>query len=80
MNMRSPEDQAFHEEEGQLRIRHSDQEKMEAVDRELSYRRRVYPRLIESRKMTPDLAARQISLFESIAADYRAAVRARRLL
>lgn len=45
--------------------------KLAAVERELSYRRRVFPRRIEAGKMTKQLAFEQIAVFESIAADYR---------
>lgn len=46
-------------------------DKFKAIERELGYRRRVYPRLIESGKMTRELAAEQIALFEAILNDYR---------
>lgn len=55
-------------------------EKLEAVRRELAYRRRVYPRRIAAERMTQSLADRQIRIFEAIAADYQAAAERERLL
>ena len=55
-------------------------EKLAAVERELTYRRRVYARRVADEKMTQALADRQIALFEAIAADYRAAAEKERLL
>lgn len=54
--------------------------KLAAVERELKYRRHVYPRQIEAGKMTDGFAAAQISVFEAIAADYRALAEKERLL
>ena len=56
------------------------EETREAVTRELKLRRRVYPRRIESGHMTPELAKRQIALFEEIEADYQAKAQGERLL
>lgn len=55
-------------------------EKLAAVERELKYRRHVYPRLVASGKMTDELSKKQIAMFEAIAADYRAAADKERLL
>lgn len=55
-------------------------EKLAAVERELTYRRRVYARRVADEKMTQALADRQIALFEAIAADYRAAAEKERLI
>lgn len=55
-------------------------EKLEAVRRELAYRRRVYPRRIAAERMTLKLAERQIEIFEAIEADYQAAAEAERLI
>lgn len=55
-------------------------EKLEAVDRELKYRRRVYPRWIEAEKMTQALADRQIAVMEAIRADYAIWAQRERLL
>jgi hypothetical protein len=49
-------------------------EKLEAIRRELTFRRRVYPRQVKQEKMTQQLADRQIALFEAIEADYQSAV------
>ena len=56
------------------------QEKLDAVEREIKYRRFVYPSRIASRKMTKELADRQIALFEAIADDYRKLAAGERLL
>lgn len=45
--------------------------KLEAVEREIKYRRRVYARLVEQGRMRPADATLQIQIFEAIAADYR---------
>lgn len=49
----------------------STREKLKAVERELGYRRRVYPRLIENGRMNQREANEQIAVFEAIAHDYR---------
>lgn len=54
--------------------------KLAAVERELKYRKRVYPRLIEQGKMTDGAAAAQGAIFESIAADYRVLAEKERLI
>lgn len=54
--------------------------KLAAIERELKYRRHVYPRQIEAGKMTDGFAAAQISVFEAIAADYRELAQKERLL
>jgi len=46
-------------------------EKLEAIIRELEYRRHVYPRLCAANKMHQVEADRQIALFEAIAEDYQ---------
>ena len=55
------------------------EQKRKAVERELSFRRRVYPRFIEQRKMTRELADEQIAIFEAIRMDYSAAETKERL-
>lgn len=55
-------------------------DKKKAVERELAYRRRVYPRLIASGKMTDGFAATQIAIFEAILADYEKAEQSERLI
>jgi hypothetical protein len=52
----------------------TNKDKLECVERELSFRRRVYARLEENGKMTPQQRAREIELMEAIAEDYRALV------
>lgn len=56
------------------------EDKLEAVRRELKYRRHVYIRRVAEKKMTRELADRQIKLFEEIEADYMKAVDAGRLI
>lgn len=56
------------------------QEKREAVQREIAYRRRVYPRLVAGGKMTQALADKQIALFEEIERDYTEMAAKERLL
>lgn len=58
----------------------TNEEKLEAVNRELGFRRRVYGRKVESGDMTKEFADRQIGIFEAIAADYQAKVEGDRLL
>lgn len=48
----------------------TDTEKLEAVRRELKYRRRVYAKRVADGAMTQALADRQIAIFEAIEADY----------
>jgi hypothetical protein len=55
-------------------------EKLDAVVRELGYRRRVYERRVADKKMTQQLADKQIAVFESIAEDYRKQAAGERLL
>lgn len=43
-----------------------------AVERELGFRRRVFPRRVEQGQMTPKSANEQIAMFEQIRDDYRA--------
>lgn len=54
--------------------------KLAAVERELRYRERVYPRWIEEGRITDGFAASQISIFEAIAADYREQAEKERLV
>lgn len=46
-------------------------EKLAAIERELGFRRRVYPRMVADRKMSPTKAQSEIEIFEAIANDYR---------
>lgn len=55
-------------------------DKLEAAERELKYRRRVYERRIADGKMTQALADRQIGVMSAIADDYRALAQKERLL
>lgn len=56
------------------------QEKLEAIQREIAYRKRVYPRLVQSGRMTQALADKQIALFEEIERDYTEMAAKERLL
>lgn len=58
----------------------SAQIKLAAVERELRFRRRVYPRQIEKGSMTDGFAASQVLIFEAIAADYRAQAEKEKLI
>lgn len=60
--------------------RFTNQDKLDAIVRELGYRRRVYRRRVDEGQMTPELANRQIAIFESIAEDYRGKAEGERLL
>jgi hypothetical protein len=46
-------------------------DKLHCAERELRYRYRVYPRLVEAGKMTARIMHREIALMEEIAADLR---------
>lgn len=46
-------------------------DKLKAVERELGWRRKVYPRRVAEKKMRQDDADREIAVFEAIAEDYR---------
>lgn len=48
-------------------------EKADAIERELGYRRRNYPRWVAAGTMSQALADKQIALFEEIFADMRRA-------
>ena len=58
----------------------TNKDKREAVDRELSYRRRVFPRLIATGKMYKQTADQQIAIFEAIREDYAKAEQSERLI
>ena len=45
-------------------------QKREAIERELTYRRRVFARLVATGKMKQSLMDSQIEIFESIREDY----------
>lgn len=50
-------------------------QKLKAIEREIAFRRYVYPSRIASGKMKQADADFQIGIFEAIAADYREKVR-----
>jgi hypothetical protein len=56
------------------------QQKLDALDRELKYRRRVFAYRVEKGQMTQELADYQIDIFEAIRADYERAAEKERLL
>jgi hypothetical protein len=55
-------------------------DKLHCAERELKYRYRVYPRLVEQGKMTVRTMNREIALMEEIAADLREKAEAERLV
>jgi len=55
-------------------------EKHAAVKRELEFRRRVYPTMIEQNRMTRKTADLQIAIFEEILEDYKKMLGEERLL
>jgi hypothetical protein len=60
--------------------RYTYEEKLEAVRRELRYRRNVYARRVAAGDMDQKFADRQIALFEAIEADYVKAAATERLI
>jgi hypothetical protein len=46
-------------------------EKLHCIERELALRQRVYARLVEKGKMSPEQRDHEIELMTEIAADYR---------
>ncbi|MGA7809658.1 hypothetical protein [Bradyrhizobium sp.] len=56
------------------------EQKRKAVEREISYRKRVFPRLIDSGKMTRQMADEQIAIFVAILDDYAKAEASERLI
>lgn len=58
----------------------TDDEKLKAVQRELRYRRWVYPKRVAAGSMKQQEAEKQIAVFEAIEADYQKAVASGRLL
>jgi hypothetical protein len=51
--------------------RYTDAELAECAEREVKQRRRVYPNLVASGRMTQEFADQQIQMMEAIAQDYR---------
>lgn len=49
-------------------------DKLAAIERELRYRRHIYPRWIKAGKITDGFASAQIAIFEAIAHDYSVAL------
>lgn len=58
----------------------TNEQKLACVEREIALRRRVYPTRVANKRMTQQLADRQISMMEEIAEDYRRKVESERLL
>ena len=48
----------------------SDRQKLESIRREIKYRRRVYPRLVDQGKMRKRKADDEILIFKAIERDY----------
>lgn len=59
---------------------YTNEEKLQAVERELRYRERVYGRRVTLGKMTAALKEEQIAIFEAIRDDYKALVAKEQLL
>lgn len=55
-------------------------EKLEAIERELTFRRRVYPRLVNKGSMTQRKSDSEISILMEVADDYRRLAEGERLL
>jgi len=53
---------------------YTDLDKLSEIERELMWRRRVYPRLIAKEDLTRNQADRQIAIMQAIAEDYRLSV------
>jgi hypothetical protein len=49
---------------------YSIKQKHKAIMRELNLRKRVYPRWVEQKRLSPHMAAEEISIMEAIALDY----------
>jgi hypothetical protein len=58
----------------------TNEEKLQAVRRELNYRRRVYANRVRDAKMTREHADQQIAIFEAIEDDYEKLAHGERLL
>jgi len=54
----------------------SAKELLAAVERELHFRRKVFPRRVQQQQMSMENAQKQIAMFEVIREDYRAKVEA----
>ena len=52
-------------------MRFTAEEKLDCAVRELKFRKRVFPRLIEQGRMTQEKATKELALMEEIIADYR---------
>jgi hypothetical protein len=55
-------------------------QKLEAVEREIKLRKRVYPRWVQDKRMSQPEADRQIAVFEEIREDYERAEKTERLI
>lgn len=58
----------------------SDSDKLKCIERELKYRKHVYPRLKSAGRMTETFMNEQIALMEAIRDDYKGKVEKERLL
>jgi hypothetical protein len=61
-------------------VNFTDTQKLEAVRRELRWRKKVFPNRVVTGRMTPAEADYQIKVMEEIAADYECAAIKERLL
>lgn len=58
----------------------TDEQKLEAIEREVKMRRRVYPRWVADGRMTKRKADEELAIMQAIAEDYRAKAEGARLL
>jgi hypothetical protein len=49
----------------------TDDDKLKCAEREIAMRKGVYPKWVQSGRMKPEAAAREIAIMEAIAEDYR---------
>lgn len=59
---------------------YSNQQKLDAINRELGFRRTVYARRVAENKMSQKLADEQIGIFEEIRDDYEKLAAGERLI
>ncbi len=56
------------------------EDKLASIEREIRYRRRVYPRFVANGQMSQQMADTQLRLMQEIAEDYRKLAEKERLL
>jgi hypothetical protein len=58
----------------------TNEQKLQCAERELRFRQRVFPRLVERGKMTQQQSERELELMQAIADDYRVLAQAELLI